>query len=371
MELIIIDTENQPPVDGDCEAELNCPSELYFFHPDHIGSSTFLTDEDGNPYQFMVYLPFGESMADQKAGGYSTKYRFTGKEVDEETGLYYFGARYYDPRISLWYGVDPMTEKHPDYNPFGYTANNPIRFIDPDGQDWYEDECSGKMQWFEGSGKQGGFIYRGAEYQSGRNFYTTTSDGKNPLSFNDAFQSVEVCADRICKDPTSISNSILSDAWNSPAARAVVPDKVGFSFSTSATAAVGTSNSLNIDWITRGNDASLIPYVTLTGGFQGGIKASADANINFNIGWFNSPDLRNESTGITSNGLLGWSAYGGGSVGAGANLNVSGSLGFRENPGSKPTWLTIGIGTGGGIGGGTSGGLSLTAPLFNSQFRRK
>ncbi|MBK7303487.1 MAG: hypothetical protein IPI90_09580 [Saprospiraceae bacterium] len=49
-------------------------------------------------------------MAEQKAGGYSTKYRFTGKEVDEETGLYYFGARYYDPRISLWYGVDPLAE---------------------------------------------------------------------------------------------------------------------------------------------------------------------------------------------------------------------------------------------------------------------
>jgi len=62
-------------------------------------------------------------LAEQKAGGYSTKYRFTGKEVDEETGLYYFGARYYDPRISLWYGVDPMAEEHPDYNPFVYTAN--------------------------------------------------------------------------------------------------------------------------------------------------------------------------------------------------------------------------------------------------------
>lgn len=57
---IIIDSENQPPVDGDCKAELNCPCELYFFYPDHIGSSTFLTDEDGNPYQFLLYLPFGD-----------------------------------------------------------------------------------------------------------------------------------------------------------------------------------------------------------------------------------------------------------------------------------------------------------------------
>ncbi len=72
-------------------------------------------------------------LAEQKAGGYSTKYRFTGKEVDEETGLYYFGARYYDPRISLWYGVDPLAEKAPSWNSYRYGFNNPIRMIDPTG----------------------------------------------------------------------------------------------------------------------------------------------------------------------------------------------------------------------------------------------
>ncbi|MBK6698373.1 MAG: RHS repeat-associated core domain-containing protein [Saprospiraceae bacterium] len=136
--LVIEDTD---PEEDDCEGNNDCPNVLYFFHPDHIGSSTFLTDEAGNPYQFLLYLPFGESMAEQKAGGYSTKYRFTGKEVDEETGLYYFGARYYDPRISLWYGVDPMTEKAPNWNPYRYGFNNPIRMIDPDGKFETEDEA--------------------------------------------------------------------------------------------------------------------------------------------------------------------------------------------------------------------------------------
>jgi len=138
--LIIEDTD---PEEDDCEGNNDCPNVLYFFHPDHIGSSTFLTDEAGNPYQFILYLPFGESMAEQKAGGYSTKYRFTGKEVDEETGLYYFGARYYDPRISLWYGVDPLAEKYPSWNPFNYTMNNPIRFIDPTGKETEESNGGG------------------------------------------------------------------------------------------------------------------------------------------------------------------------------------------------------------------------------------
>ncbi|MBK6698375.1 MAG: RHS repeat-associated core domain-containing protein [Saprospiraceae bacterium] len=74
-------------------------------------------------------------LAEQKAGSYSTKYRFTGKEVDEETGLYYFGARYYDPRISLWYGVDPMAEKYPQFGAFVFTANNPITYKDPNGKE--------------------------------------------------------------------------------------------------------------------------------------------------------------------------------------------------------------------------------------------
>lgn len=53
-----------------------------------------------------------------------------------------FLTRYYDPRIIIWYGVDPLAEKHPDYNPFVYTANNPIKFIDPDGRDWVEEDYS-------------------------------------------------------------------------------------------------------------------------------------------------------------------------------------------------------------------------------------
>ncbi len=108
---------------------------LYFYHPDHLGTSTALTDFNGNAYQFFLNLPFGETMAEQLGSNYyNTLYKFNGKELDEETGLYYYGARYYDPRVSIWLSVDPLAEKYPSYSPYNYCADNPVKYIDPDGK---------------------------------------------------------------------------------------------------------------------------------------------------------------------------------------------------------------------------------------------
>ena len=59
---------------------------------------------------------------------------FNGKELDEETGLYYYGARYYDPKTSVWQSVDPLAEEFPSWSPYSFSFNNPIRFVDPDGR---------------------------------------------------------------------------------------------------------------------------------------------------------------------------------------------------------------------------------------------
>jgi RHS repeat-associated protein len=60
-------------------------------------------------------------------------FRFNGKEFDQETGNYYYGARYYNPKTSLWLSVDPLVEKYPEWSPYNYTLNNPVRYVDPDG----------------------------------------------------------------------------------------------------------------------------------------------------------------------------------------------------------------------------------------------
>lgn len=57
---------------------------------------------------------------------YESPYKFNGKELDTETGMYYYGARYYDPKISVWMSVDPLTEDFPDLNPYTYCMQNPM-----------------------------------------------------------------------------------------------------------------------------------------------------------------------------------------------------------------------------------------------------
>ena len=107
---------------------------LYYYHSDHLGSTGYVTDKEGRVSQFVAYLPFGESLYEQHSNTKDMPYLFNGKERDEETGLYYYGARYYDPWSAVWSGVDPMWVKYPTLSPFVYCANNPVIYIDPDGK---------------------------------------------------------------------------------------------------------------------------------------------------------------------------------------------------------------------------------------------
>ena len=105
----------------------------FFYHPDHLGSSSFITNLDGEVVQHIEYVPFGEVFIEERNNVWNTPYLFNAKEFDEETGMYYYGARYYDPRLSLWMSADPMEEKYPDISSYGYTYNNPIKYQDIEG----------------------------------------------------------------------------------------------------------------------------------------------------------------------------------------------------------------------------------------------
>ncbi len=135
----------------------------YYYHADHLGSSSVVTDKQGKFYEQIEYFPYGETWVNNKATAEQTSslYKFTGKEYDPETGWYYFGWRYFDSKLSRWISADPPLARG-DYLPvpaisdeakqrnanlpgmggvfntinidaYHYAGDNPVKFVDPDG----------------------------------------------------------------------------------------------------------------------------------------------------------------------------------------------------------------------------------------------
>ena len=99
-----------------------------------IGENCYTDDDNGNASQFVCYTPYGEAIVDEHLTTYENPFKFSGKELDDITGLYDHGARSRNPISTLWYGVDPLFEKYPDFSPYNYCAGNPIKLVDPDGR---------------------------------------------------------------------------------------------------------------------------------------------------------------------------------------------------------------------------------------------
>jgi RHS repeat-associated protein len=120
---------------------------LFFYHPDHLGSTGMVTNNSSNITQGMLYAPFGEIICDYNPTFHDSpmpNYAFNAKELDEENNMYYYSARYYAPPTFI--SRDPMFEKYPSISPYTYCMNNPVNAIDPTGENVYGlDENSGKL----------------------------------------------------------------------------------------------------------------------------------------------------------------------------------------------------------------------------------
>lgn len=199
---------------------LNAPPNLnaivYFYHSDNLGSATYLTDANGQPYQFYLNLPFGETLVEQHSmsGDYDTPYKFNGKELDKETGLYYYGARYYDPRTSIWMSTDPLMEKYPNINPYVYCAQNPVKYVDPDGQKIVIHYKEGKSFFSRLFEKRKSITYSpGMKYEGKNKFVSETVNALNYVRSADT----EGIIDKVSNDDKvlGISNtSIGLDHYN-------------------------------------------------------------------------------------------------------------------------------------------------------------
>jgi len=112
---------------------LQSDGSAYWYHTDHLGSTSIVTDESGEVVQEVGYFPYGEA---RKEKSEVTNYLFTGQEIDRETGLYYYGARYYDPEIGRFISADTIVPNLLDpqsLNRYSYVRNNPVIYTDPSG----------------------------------------------------------------------------------------------------------------------------------------------------------------------------------------------------------------------------------------------
>ncbi len=110
------------------------PNDIYYYHPNHLGSTAFVTDQNQTITQGFLYAPFGEITTEYNVNfgnNVIPKYSFNAKELDEETGMYYYEARYYKPPVFT--SRDPLMSEKPWLTPYHYCSNNPVGRVDPSG----------------------------------------------------------------------------------------------------------------------------------------------------------------------------------------------------------------------------------------------
>ena len=139
---------------------------LYIYlHTDRLGSGSAVTDGRGKAVHILGYMPYGETLLDLSHTHYETPYQFTGYEKDQETGLHYAGACYYDSWLSIFNSTDPMWYKYPHQSPYAYSADNPVMLVDPDGRDpIYAKKFWGGVRKIGDDGKcgSGSYLVRGS-----------------------------------------------------------------------------------------------------------------------------------------------------------------------------------------------------------------
>ena len=116
----------------------------YYFHEDHLGGASIMTDEDGEIVAEYQYYPYGGTYSEETSGeDFGNSYKYTGQEEDSEIGLYYYGSRYYNPEVTKFMSRDPavyderfleMLRDPQSFNTYAYVRNNPIKYIDPSGE---------------------------------------------------------------------------------------------------------------------------------------------------------------------------------------------------------------------------------------------
>jgi len=122
--------------------QTNTTTGVSYFLTDHLNSTSALTDPTGTVVESLNYDSFGNN-----AGSTRTRYTYTGRELDPDTGLFYYFARYYDPQLGRFLSEDPI-EMEGGINYYAYVSNDPAGFNDPFGL-CQEGKPMGPCEWEE------------------------------------------------------------------------------------------------------------------------------------------------------------------------------------------------------------------------------
>jgi RHS repeat-associated protein len=192
-----------------------------YYHSDHLGSSNVITDGQGTEVQRVEYMPFGEIY--QLTGSDITDYKFTGKELDQSTGLYYYGARYYNPVLSHFTQADPIIQDTFDpqtLNHYAYCRNNPLIYIDPTGLS-FDSFGGGWSSWSSGWSDIGSSIQNTwNDFSSSMQSYTGSlgntlnSWATSAMNTMTAFDQSAFCESQIYGSALGMGMG-LSDMWQS------------------------------------------------------------------------------------------------------------------------------------------------------------
>lgn len=163
----------------------------YFYHPDHLGSSSFITNTEGEVVQHIEYVPYGEVFIEERNNVWNTPYLFNAKEFDEETGLYYYGARYYDPRLAMWLGVDRYAEKYPTLSGYSYCGGNPMARIDVNGDSIFVFSKGLNLQYKNGEYYNNGKKYEGRQKRFHRKVMEALKNIENSSTGNDVVETLQ------------------------------------------------------------------------------------------------------------------------------------------------------------------------------------
>jgi RHS repeat-associated protein len=142
-----------------------------FYHADGNGNITMMIDSSGNQLAKYLYDSFGNTIGMWGTLAAVNTYRFSSKEIDTRSGLYYYDERYYDPNYQRWLNPDPIQEQS-GFNLYEYVGNNPVNWIDPLGLAIYPNNFIGPLP-------------PGSVYQWQQDAFTQEAEG-NGISSDDA-----------------------------------------------------------------------------------------------------------------------------------------------------------------------------------------